>query len=465
MSDFDRVLAGASPDDVVAALRSGASHADAGQRAQCLGWPPPGLADVLRRVAEEPEGRAHLLGGRNTSNSTRSALAVVWWHDHLGRPHVRVAAGRRRLRPTDAPFLPVGWPPLCLIHPEPTLARPGGAWALCACGAWGEPRSLGWMGDRCGPCHDRGADAPQSLAASWPLPALGELIAASLAPDGSSLALLFRIGQVALLDPATGALRSQPRAVTADAEYATVEAAPGGRLVAVCEFRPEVRTVVWDLAAGRPVASLPGGISGGVFAPDGSALYGFSDRQVPLVCPLPDGPARELDGLDGAAALAVGPDGALAALFSDELADGVALSSRGAAPTYFSLPSRAAWGPRGFPPRPVFGPDGRLLVLCDRGAVLRDVVRGVAVARLPATDAAEEAPQFTPDGRTLLVAGDCWQAWALPRKRSKTASLLFARRRRFSRDLAVLPDGRLLTLDADGRARLWPAEVFAGVAP
>jgi hypothetical protein len=465
MSDFDRVLAAASRADVEEALRSAAAHADAGQQGQRLGWPPPGLADVLRRVADEPEGRAQLLGGRSTSNSTRSALAVAWWHDHLGRPHLRVVAGRRRLRPTDAPFLPVGWPPLCLIHPEPTLARPGGALALCACGAWGEPRSLGWMGDRCGPCHDRGPDASQRLAA-WPLPALGELVAASLAPDGSALAVQFLTGQVVLLDPETGAIRGGPCVALDNNAVNRLEAAPGGRLVAVDGVTYEGwEVVVWDMVAGRRVVSLPLGWHGAVFTPDGRALCAVSDRERPVAYALPDGPARELDGPEPAWAVAVQADGALAALFGDELGDAVALWSGDAAPTFYHLPSRAArdfgWHPR----PPFFGPDGRLYVLCDHGAVLRDVVRGVTVARLSTTGATEEAPQLTSDGRALLVAGECWQAWALPRGRSKTASLLFARRRRFSRDLAVLPDGRLLTLDADGRARLWPAEVFSGGAP
>jgi WD40 repeat protein len=52
-------------------------------------------------------------------------------------------------------------PPLVALYPEVCGWQSGEkvsrVLCFCECGAWGLPEELAWMGDRCGPCHDRDA--------------------------------------------------------------------------------------------------------------------------------------------------------------------------------------------------------------------------------------------------------------------------------------------------------------------
>jgi WD40 repeat protein len=98
----------------------------------------------------------------------------VWWTDRLGRKHHRVVGRRRRcnnsarhniLSPDDERS------PLWLVYPENLYLRQQ-VWgwelfAACRCGAVGTPEALGWMGDCCGPCHDRREAGEPPPATPW----------------------------------------------------------------------------------------------------------------------------------------------------------------------------------------------------------------------------------------------------------------------------------------------------------
>src|SRR5262249_4079253 len=112
------------------------------------------IADAATLAEYRPENRATL-------------VAAAWWSDVVRRKHVRVVG--RRLEPGNGlrtnRFGPLmtDWPPLGLVYPERIIVRTihqgtnktREVLALCDCGTIGAPASIGWTGERCGPCHDR----------------------------------------------------------------------------------------------------------------------------------------------------------------------------------------------------------------------------------------------------------------------------------------------------------------------
>ncbi len=166
MPAFDRVFLSPSGAEVEKAL----TQAVAGANKRCtsgqLELGPRQVRPVLPRLASQPEGA--LLWKANKEDRQRSTEALlVWWVDRLGRPHVRVAAQRREpgRELWEHRFAPPGdsRPPLWFVHPERVYlrTRPGEEReliAVCSCGASGPPEEIGWLGERCGPCHDRGEE-------------------------------------------------------------------------------------------------------------------------------------------------------------------------------------------------------------------------------------------------------------------------------------------------------------------
>jgi len=111
-----------------------------------------GLVRLIRQVERRPEGRKRWRGKR-VSDWPVAQMVVAWWTDAIGRRHVRVR-GFAHARVLDAQ-------PLAEVYPERVVVRQRGGvidtLAICACGLCGSPPALVWMGERCGPCHDRNA--------------------------------------------------------------------------------------------------------------------------------------------------------------------------------------------------------------------------------------------------------------------------------------------------------------------
>src|SRR5262249_35603043 len=141
--------------------------------------------------------------------------AVVWWTDRARRRHVRVV-GQRDTQPTKGRVARV-WsdegPALALVYPGPFFRTRRGKRelvCLCACGAWGAPEEVGWLGESCGPCHDRaeaGEGAPAGRQA-WFHDGLDKQVRSlALSPDDATLATTGLDDRLRLWDADTGALK------------------------------------------------------------------------------------------------------------------------------------------------------------------------------------------------------------------------------------------------------------------
>ena len=114
----------------------------------------------LAEVAAHAEGSMAITTITDRRGRTSHVL-LAWWSDLLGGRHVRVRGGSRvNLRTHLSRLDHDERPPLWQVYPERIYRVKRGdaepVWlASCACGVTGPPREVGWMGPRCGPCHDR----------------------------------------------------------------------------------------------------------------------------------------------------------------------------------------------------------------------------------------------------------------------------------------------------------------------
>src|SRR5262249_22301432 len=120
------------------------------------------------------------------------------------RRHLRLAA-RRNISRKAAPFDFPNYPPLWHLYPDDVfLRRHGDGWsavAACRCGALGGPGGLAWMGDRCGPCHDRaleGRDEPRPVSVLRG--DAGGVYRVAVAPDGAVVASSDNNGRMRVWD-------------------------------------------------------------------------------------------------------------------------------------------------------------------------------------------------------------------------------------------------------------------------
>jgi WD40 repeat protein len=451
MSDFDRVLIAPARAEAEQALRLAVMCADAAPGMGRIGWPPTRLADVLNRL--DADGR------HAWSRGSMAAAACAWWHDYLGRLHLRVV-GCRGL--AGYPPLPPG-PPLAAVYPERVLVRPRdrAVLALCPCGAAGEAAALGWMGPCCGPCFDRRA-AGAAPPPAWPLAAGGPVLDAALAPGGERLAALYRGAGARVWDLPSGR-RTAAFSVASDDGHRLLSLSPEGRwVVASWMVASSCALDVWDAETGARAARLrTSGVSFAV-APDGSAVYGLT-AGVPAVSPLPptgawqpfSGPAE-----NQALVLCLSPDGArlATASTSSEVLLWDAADRRLVSRHRLPGPPRSA---------PAFAPEGRLCHFLSPSAAMPGVVllfrtlEGRVAAGLPwPDDEGGGQPAWSPDGRLLATVGHrgTLRAWALPEIPGGPGFILIEGN--CSR-CAFLPDGRLLTFSRrDGAVNLWPPELL-----
>ncbi len=126
-------------------------------------------------------------------------ITLTWWTDATGRRHCRLDP---RVEPRWSEELPLS--PAALVHPERLVfARADGELgddepprllALCGCGLVAYLHDLNWMGNCCGPCHDRHADEGLDVQADdAALPRLrleqkNEVRSMALAGDGTLVA-------------------------------------------------------------------------------------------------------------------------------------------------------------------------------------------------------------------------------------------------------------------------------------
>jgi hypothetical protein len=452
VSGFDCVLIDPTREEVVGALRGAAT-------ATGVLWPPDGLGAVLIRLDGELEGGHAWQASRDEVR----ALFIAWWHDYTGRNHVRFYPGRGGWADEAGPTPPG----LAAVYPERSLVRRRGrsveALALCPCGAWGDPWSIGWTGDCCGPCFDR-REAPGGAPLPFP-PAAGGTALVAAAPGGRFLAVLDGNGQISVWDTTEG--RQSAEVSAGPGRVASLAVGPEGRFVAVARQRGETLALaVWDVAVGRQLLDAPLDSAG-----PAEVLVG----QAALFVAVRVGDGTRLSRSD------LPPRGALLALREDREPPALALSPDGSRLAVLeprsgpvtlydvpearlvSRPQQRGWGFR----RAAFTADGACVLASADGEL------GVGLtwaddgdedpnAWLPWPNRGEIADlAFSPDGPVVAAndaLGNC-RAWRVPASHGDRAEVL-ATASAVGR-CAFLADGRLLTFHPRrGVVNLWPAELF-----
>jgi WD40 repeat protein len=433
MMAYDRVLVGPTEGDLDGALAEAAAAANRGFRARLLAWPGPDFAAFLRRWRAEAEGWQQWNAGdgrtRNYRDTTASGAAGAWWSDPLGRKHCRIAARRVRQGTADAVSLFCPWderPPLWRTCPADVyLRQEAGAWRLwaaCRCGAAGPPASLGWMGDCCGPCHDRReSGTPPPGDAPCPTVLAGHtfwVAGVAFRVDGREL---LSCGQsdraLRLWGLRTGEQREQP---VPRGLFVTASALAGDGSAAVFGLNTGSAVVVRVGADGEPTALTTGSTS---------AL-----RQV--------------------CAVAFSPDGRLVAVAGDL---GRLSVFEAAGPLRWRVaPGRFALGPIGL----AFSPDGRLLAWAQQAPAVRlfDVATGREETPLGGREVASSVA-FSPDSARLAAGSQigpgALRLWSVADRR------LIRGERLAVHAVAFAPDGRLLA--AGGRdGALWLLDGLGG---
>ncbi len=408
-------------------------------------------------------------------------VGLAWWTDHIGRRHYRVVGwrGRGNRAGQDNFLCPFGEPrpPLWLVYPDRTFFRREGKdrvlTAVCPCGVAGAPDELGWMGDRCGPCHDRaesGSTAPRFWEqTTFSVPEASIENFAGISPDGRLLVVGSGRGPVGVWDTSTGRPVLPPCEVappvegmilcasfTPDGKALGVAVPPGLGLLETGSWKARALPRLPELQWARRLA----------FSPDGSLLAALT-QQLLLVEVETGRPRHALRGpLDDLSCLAFAPDGRTVAAGTRSGALRVWDVASGAEVAGLDLPSHLLAGL-------AFAPGGRTLAVAtvrtdppetlplrERGkVVLWAVGRGSVVVPLPGHALGALAVAYSPDGKSLATGGcdRMVRLWGAATGRAKGCLEWH-----FGdvRQVAFSADGRwLVSMSEDGVVKLWPWDV------
>jgi WD40 repeat protein len=451
-----------------------------------------------------PEGVALWVGDKGRGDTfpptpRSTLLGVAWWTNPLGRRTVRIVG--RRIEPfresSSNRFGPPwhSWPALCHIDPDHVVTRTftGGkpeTIALCGCGAIGPPEKLGWMGGRCGPCHDHLEEHGVPLTASIGPPALrtvGQIREVGFLPSGRTVAavewMVASRGEgdrrVTVWDRLTGIPRPEanpgpgfmPGAVAwkprTSADLATGLLLPGGHLL-----------LLWIGEGERPPLYLPGPSDGNALAVEGTTAIALGYEGTGYRRDLTtEGnwnecwPSRRRRH-EIYSALAFSPGGAKVALGRTDCVVDLLDWPGGSGPTLQPVvPQDEAEHMRVH--ALAFSPDGKLLASGfgtsgfvedpsedwsgrGGGIHLYDAVKGEFLTSFPTNNDDIIAVAFSPDGALLFCGStDCTIRVIDVKKREEIASL--SGHIGGVNALAFSPDGQTLASGGgDGLVRFWP---------
>jgi WD40 repeat protein len=373
-----------------------------------------------------PDAAKGLLAG--TARGT--LVGIAWWTDRLGRRHARVVG--RRVEPENPQFdnrfgpLEEMRPPLWLVYPERVFLRTRQGQrqlvALCPCGVCGPVEAIGWMGECCAGCHDRGEEGGRAAEKVAPSTLRGHnapVMGVVYDSKGKTIASADCGGAVVFWNAANGRERTSDNLYIGSFED-SIAFGSNGQTVVLAGYGGQLR---WDAATGRRIEE------------------------------------GERDSDDVLTSLALSPDGELLALgdnggFLLLRADGkggVIASAGGLGEETYAV---------------AFSPDGRTVARGRTKAVELYDTRGNLGKRLSVRKGAVRAVTFTPDNKKVLAGtgrtpgqatreatGEvvCWGLEAAKPKAvvlGEHAGPVYA--------LAVSPDGQTLASGGEDRAiKLW----------
>ncbi len=479
MARYDRVLIDPDALALDLALRQAALSANDRRRQRLVPWPLP-RSDALARDLAAPAGSRQWNGGDGPPRpgEGRSVVALAWWTDRARRKHHRVVG---RHGPFSRPMLdnllcPFGdpRPPLWFVYPDHVfLKRAGGerlAYAVCACGKYGPPEELGWMGPCCDSCFDLGQEGQQP-AAAWLDPRRakleaeeGRLLFLAFSPDGRTLAAGTGHDHVTLWDTTTGhergRLESDP-----DDWILGVAWLDGGQRLVTADARGRLR--YWSgrtgLATGEVIAA--GATECFTASPEGTTVARANRTGVSLHSACDGSKTRDLEGnLPAAGVVAFSPDGRLVAAGSRQGIAAVWEANTGRQVGRIERPgatvSSLAFAPEGdtlavgLLRAPGSGaPEAQRILLWD--ARDREVQ-----ASLPGHAGGTRCVAFAPDGRVLASGGDdgLLRLWDV---RAGDERVAVEWHLDCVSSVAFAPDGLTLASGSfDGTVKLWPREVL-----
>jgi sugar lactone lactonase YvrE len=471
MHRFDRVVIDPSRQELDRIFTEAATAANKRCRERLLHWSTDATSAFLRERKKASEGfrQFNAEGERKRRRFTkdRSALAVVWWTDPLGRIHHRIAADRTYTDSKTVENLLCPYherPHLWLIYPEDLYFRIAGGkeelFAACRCGAMGSPESLGWMGPCCALCHDQAEEGTTPERVGVPaarMVAGAEVLfdGAAFTPDGQNLVFYDRCGfHVRIWDLTTGQVRVTERIA---GQVTALALPPDGRIIAVGDRSGNVHLVSPDDAQIQKTLTPGANILDLAFSPDSSLLAMMPYTRVEL-WDVAAGCLREqiqsgLVTFHNRRYLAFSPDGEN--LVVDPGGQELLVWNEAKSRT-LTIPGVIN------PSCPAFTPDGRILGMLDESRRVDICLWDMKENRVRAMPKADY-PQdfaFSPDSKLMAVAEgegclslysvDDGRPWASYRWHTSRINAV-----------AFSADGRwLATSGDDGFVKLWPIALF-----
>jgi WD40 repeat protein len=479
MARYDRVLIDPTRDELEQALATAVAAANEKRRQRTVEWPLPHLSSALNEAEGKAQGWRQWNGGegRLRGGDSRSIVVLAWWRDRIGRKHHRIVGRQGNFnRPMlDNLLCPFGEPrpALWFVYPDYVFLKRAGerrvACALCACGEYGTPDELGWMGSCCDACHDRGEEGYTSTAA-WIDPRRstlrgqeGRLLFLAYSPDGRTLAAGTGWEQITLWETATGEVRNQ---LDSAGEQWLLGAAWSADSQTLITGNTSGRVCFWDVEEGEPTRELEvAGTAVCIALAPQAGRIARADRQRASVYSLDGKPQRHLQGDIGAiTSLAFSPDGAYLAGGGQEGTIYLWDLHSGKMRTELEHPGKRVASL-------AFSPDNRTLAVAllpeeesedEPCPLLLYAVPSGEVARALGGHGTKgtRCIAFAPDGRTLASGGDdgAMKLWDVHRGRERTAV-------EWHLDsvcaVAFSPDGlTVASASFDGSIKLWPREVL-----